>query len=101
MLIAFRIRHANGGRTRGATGAPSPTHLTATHAKLQVSEHILDLRERGPQIIRDLLRKQVRLGEVGRVFEALVAKPEEIEADLVARRDLIVERFPQANPCPR
>lgn len=39
----------------------------------EVAEDVLDLRERGAQIVRDLLREDVRVGQARGVFERLVA----------------------------
>ena len=48
------------------------------------------------QVVRDLLRQQVRFGQARRVLKALVAQPEEVEAHFVAREDLLVGVRPPA-----
>lgn len=49
-------------------------------ALLQVPEYVFDLCERGAKIVEDLPRENVPIGKVAGVFQAVVAKPEEIEA---------------------
>ena len=43
-----------------------------------------ELFESGFQVLGDLKRDHVRIGQVGGVFQALVFEPEDIEARLVA-----------------
>ena len=42
-------------------------------APVQFPGHLLELLQRRPQVVRDLLREHVGLGQVGRVLQALVA----------------------------
>ena len=51
----------------------------------EISEDILNLGERRSQVVSDLLCEQVRIGKIGGILEAFVAKPEKVEAHLVPR----------------
>src|SRR2546427_2724932 len=66
------------------------------NAGLQICQDTLDLAQRVPQILGDLLGQDVGIGEVGGVLETLVAQPEQVEAELVARQDLLVAIGPPA-----
>src|SRR5438445_1153681 len=65
-------------------------------ARLQVRQNTLDLPQRVPQVLRDLLGQDMGIREVGRVLETLVTQPEQVEAELVARQDLLVAIWPPA-----
>ena len=60
------------------------------HPLLQVAEDVLDLRQRGPQVVGDLLGEDVWLGEAGGILQALIAEPEQVQADRVAGDDLVI-----------
>src|SRR5438876_7565372 len=60
------------------------------NACLEVRQNALDLAERVPQVLGDLLGQDVRVGKVGRVLQTLVAQPEQVEAELIARGDLVI-----------
>ena len=49
-----------------------------------------ELRERGFEVLDDLLRDDLRRREVLEILERLVAEPDEVEADLVALEELVV-----------
>lgn len=72
----------------GRSLAPSPRRLLEIRRNrplLQVAQHVLDLRERGAQVVGDLLRQQVCLGQVGRVFQALVTQPGRLQVSVQRR----------------
>src|SRR5437867_3436394 len=82
-------------------------NMALPNARLQVRQHALDLAERVPQVLSDLLGQHMRLREVGRVLQTLVAQPEQVEAELIARGDLVIGVGPPASvrrllrPCRR
>ena len=45
------------------------------HPLLQVAEYVLDLRQRGPEVVGDLLGDDVRVGRTRGVLQALVPEP--------------------------
>ncbi len=51
---------------------------------LQVRQHIPNFVESGTEVFGDFGSQDVRIRQAGRIFEALVAEPENIEAGLVA-----------------
>lgn len=55
----------NRGNARRVRDAHSLRLVTGAHVHplLQIPEHVLDLRQRRAQVVGDLLRQQVRLGE--------------------------------------
>src|SRR5436190_15074231 len=68
-----------------------------SNACLQIRQNTLDLPKRVPQVLGDLLGQDMRIGEIRGVLEALVAQPEQVEAELVARQDLVVAIWPPAS----
>ena len=66
------------------------------HPTPQLPQDLLDLLQARPQIVGDLFSQEVRVGEVGGVFEALVAEPEQVEAHLVALKELVEGEGPEA-----
>jgi short-subunit dehydrogenase len=78
--------------------SPPPGSLLGDdpRAGLEVAERTLDLLRRRPQIPRDLLREDVRVGQPGRVLERLILQPEQIEAAFVAGDQLVVAERAEA-----
>ena len=55
----------------------------------------LEFLQRGAQVLDDLASEDVRFREVGGVFQALVAQPEDVEAGLVPCHQLVVGDPPE------
>ena len=97
----FRSRHAPGaaplahpellGRRLGFFWVSAPLG-----ALLQVGQNLLHLAEGGTQVVGDLAREHVGLGQVGGILQALVAQPDEVQAHLVAADDLVIRIGPPA-----
>lgn len=49
-----------------------------------------ELLHRRPQILHDLRRQHVGVGEVVTVLQDLVLQPEDVQADLVARQQVVI-----------
>ncbi|MBA3534348.1 MAG: hypothetical protein H0T73_20700 [Ardenticatenales bacterium] len=64
---------------------------------LQRAGNPLELFQRGLQILHDLPRQHIGIGEVGRVLQRLVAQPEEVEVDLVSGYELVIAVAPPAS----
>ena len=62
--------------------APAPATLLLRRRR-QVSLNRLELLQCRPQVLRDLCRDHVRIGEASGVLQALVLEPKDIEACLV------------------
>ena len=67
------------------TGAAIPTVLYPPRARVRDCRDRSELRQRGLQVLDDLLRDHLGRGQVVHVLERLVAQPGDVEADLVAR----------------
>ena len=65
--VVLDAKLLSSGRRRWA---PTPCLLDGAHIHplLQVPEHVLDLRQRRAQVVGDLLRQQVRLGQARRIL---------------------------------
>src|SRR5436189_226326 len=72
----------------GERGAPVALCTVLCRRDGELGEHVFELGEGGAEVLDDLGGDDVGVGEGGGVFEALVADPEEVEADLVALEEL-------------
>lgn len=64
---------------------------------LEIPEDALNLFERAAKVFGDLSRQHVRIRQLGGVLQRLILQPEEVEAALVPRNDLLVgEHSPPA-----
>jgi hypothetical protein len=72
---------------RGGTGARSRT---------QVSQNELELFKCRAQVFDDLGGDHVGVFQVGRVFQAVVLEPEDVEAELVSLRELVIAVRPES-----
>ena len=62
----------------------------AVHGPGQVGLDQLELRQRGAEVLDDLGGDQVRVVEAGGVFKAVVLEPEDVEAELVALKEVVI-----------
>ena len=57
---------------------------------LQIDRDLRKLVERGLQVLCDLCRDNVGVGQICRVLQALVLQPENVQADLIAFEQVVV-----------
>lgn len=66
------------------------------HPRLQIRQHVLDLLQTRPQLIRDFRGQNMRIRQARRVLQSLITRPEDIQVRLVARDALAVLVFAPA-----
>ena len=59
-------------------------------SRTQVSQNQLELFKRCAQVFDDLGGDHVGVFQVGRVFQAVVLEPEDVEAELIPLRELVI-----------
>ena len=57
---------------------------------IQLLCDIFELQQGCLQTGDDLLGQHIRIGQVLRIFQGLILQPEDVQADLVTRHDLII-----------
>jgi len=62
----------------------------------KLGRQLTELLQRAPEVVDDLGRQEVGVGEVGGVFEALVAEPKDVEVELVPSHQFVVGKGPPA-----
>ncbi len=93
---ATRERAAVGKHDDDPAGREERTrHRTRLQGKLlcHIFRDLAELLQRRLQILDDLLRQHVRIGQIGRIFQRLIAQPADIEVDFIARDQFICKRL--------
>jgi hypothetical protein len=92
-MIFSRTFRAFGQKLRINT----PTrHLALSPFSLQLFCNRLELHQRGFQVLDDLLRKHVLVGQVFGVVEGFILQSEDVQVELVASHDFVVAETPSS-----